>query len=299
MAKVRSDRCFRLEVSDLRDMVDRGWQSGALTWTLGIVDRHEHRYHRIGDAERGALLLEYDTIYHGHQRMVLPYERTPSGYCRRLLWRCPATACGRAVATLFRPHGGAYFLCRHCWSMAYDSQYESKLDRALHWLFDPDYAGRLRASESQYERQLDQLRAETERSRRLLDRFDADRVPRRRGRPSPKRERAERRAATAAERAKRPKRPTGRPLEKRVYQRRSPLVLSERQEDRPEAYCPKCRDRRELVDEKLVTFRNGRLALQGMCAVCRSRMARIVSASERDARTAQAIAPGGRFVKDR
>lgn len=47
-----------------------------------------------------------------------------------------------------------------------------------------------------------------------------------------------------------------------------------------QAFCPKCRDRREMIGRKTVTFSNGRPAVQGTCAVCGTRMARIVTRGE-------------------
>jgi len=38
-----------------------------------------------------------------------------------------------------------------------------------------------------------------------------------------------------------------------------------------EAYCVKCRSRREIKDPKSVTLKNGRPAIQGVCPVCGKR----------------------------
>lgn len=135
------------------------------------------------------------------------------------------------------------FACRNCYHLPYASQYESKRDRMWRQLFEWRYdtGGR---TDQQYERLsttlLPFLDGETARAQSRLERMQVK--PRRLGRPSPKR-------------------PPGRPREKRLYHRRRPLVLSERREDQMQAYCPKCRDRRKLVDAKPITFSNGRLAL--------------------------------------
>ena len=42
-----------------------------------------------------------------------------------------------------------------------------------------------------------------------------------------------------------------------------------------EAYCVKCRARREIKDPKAITFKNGRPATQGACSVCGTKMFRI------------------------
>jgi hypothetical protein len=43
---------------------------------------------------------------------------------------CPGAGCGRRVAVLYGP--GRYFLCRHCYELAYQSQRDNKMYRALH-----------------------------------------------------------------------------------------------------------------------------------------------------------------------
>jgi len=42
-----------------------------------------------------------------------------------------------------------------------------------------------------------------------------------------------------------------------------------------EAYCLKCRAKREMRDEKATTLKNGRPATQGICPVCGTKMFRI------------------------
>ncbi len=42
-----------------------------------------------------------------------------------------------------------------------------------------------------------------------------------------------------------------------------------------EAYCLKCRAKREMRDEKATTLKNGRPATQGTCPVCSTKMFRI------------------------
>ncbi len=45
-----------------------------------------------------------------------------------------------------------------------------------------------------------------------------------------------------------------------------------------EAYCVKCKDRREMKDPKPITMANGRPAVQGTCVVCGTKLTRIVKA---------------------
>jgi hypothetical protein len=43
-----------------------------------------------------------------------------------------------------------------------------------------------------------------------------------------------------------------------------------------EAYCVKCRTKREMVDAEEVTMKNGRKAMQGKCGVCGTKLFRIL-----------------------
>lgn len=42
-----------------------------------------------------------------------------------------------------------------------------------------------------------------------------------------------------------------------------------------EAYCLKCRTKREMKDEKQITMKNGKPATQGICPVCGTKMFKI------------------------
>jgi hypothetical protein len=44
-----------------------------------------------------------------------------------------------------------------------------------------------------------------------------------------------------------------------------------------EAYCVKCREKREVKDPKEVTMKNGRHAIEGTCPVCGTRLFRMIS----------------------
>ena len=43
-----------------------------------------------------------------------------------------------------------------------------------------------------------------------------------------------------------------------------------------EAYCVKCREKREMSDGEEVTMKNGRKAMQGKCKVCGTKLFRIL-----------------------
>jgi hypothetical protein len=42
-----------------------------------------------------------------------------------------------------------------------------------------------------------------------------------------------------------------------------------------EAYCVKCKSKRDMKDEKKVTMKNGKPATQGICTVCGTKMFKI------------------------
>jgi hypothetical protein len=52
-------------------------------------------------------------------------------------------------------------------------------------------------------------------------------------------------------------------------------VLKPKREVTVQAYCMKCRGSREIVNPKQITMKNGRLATQGVCMVCRTKVFRI------------------------
>ncbi|MDA4131342.1 MAG: DUF5679 domain-containing protein [Thaumarchaeota archaeon] len=45
-----------------------------------------------------------------------------------------------------------------------------------------------------------------------------------------------------------------------------------------EAYCVKCKAKREMKDPQKITMKNGKPATQGICPVCGTKMFRIGSA---------------------
>ena len=48
-----------------------------------------------------------------------------------------------------------------------------------------------------------------------------------------------------------------------------------------EAYCVKCREKREMKDEKEVTMKNGRNAVEGTCPVCGTKLFRMVGKKDK------------------
>ena len=54
-----------------------------------------------------------------------------------------------------------------------------------------------------------------------------------------------------------------------------PSLIAERRKREPTAYCFKCRQKREMKDAKAITMKNERLATQGICPKCGTKMFRI------------------------
>jgi len=89
-------------------------------------------------AEECRLVLSYKYRLHGDEwqsvEEPVPIVRVPCPFGgTRPYFLCPGVvngvACGRRVAKLYGP--GKYFLCRHCYRLAYASQSEGEWDRSL------------------------------------------------------------------------------------------------------------------------------------------------------------------------
>ncbi len=53
------------------------------------------------------------------------------------------------------------------------------------------------------------------------------------------------------------------------------LRFKKREANLMQAYCVKCRAKREMKDAKAITMKNGKPATQGVCPVCGTKMFRI------------------------
>jgi hypothetical protein len=130
------EECRSLDVNRLHreGCLRPGW-AGNWQWTRG-----GERVAWIGlRAERDCLNLDYRVRSGGGSDWADIAEniRVVHVGCRhggsRPFFICPGVVnprvCGRRVAKLFA--AGRFFLCRHCYRLAYASQSESELDRAL------------------------------------------------------------------------------------------------------------------------------------------------------------------------
>ena len=52
-------------------------------------------------------------------------------------------------------------------------------------------------------------------------------------------------------------------------------LVSKREVEQMQAYCVKCRAKREMRDARAITMKNGKPATQGICPVCGTKMFRI------------------------
>ena len=59
-----------------------------------------------------------------------------------------------------------------------------------------------------------------------------------------------------------------------------------------QAYCMKCRSRKEMKDPKSITMKNGRPATQGTCPTCGTKMFRIGKAQYKHYTSVENKGPG-------
>jgi len=52
-------------------------------------------------------------------------------------------------------------------------------------------------------------------------------------------------------------------------------IVSIKEADMVQAYCVKCRSKKEMKDSKAITMKNGKPATQGTCPSCGTKMFRI------------------------
>lgn len=133
--KPKAEHMQRLNVDKLHKSGDlQAGNFGTWQWS-----RYGEVYARVSwRADTAALMLDFGfTPYGDETRQIsqhIPIVRQPCHFGNfRLYFNCPANRSGRAcnrraVNLYFR---GGYFLCRHCQRVAYASQSEGALDRAL------------------------------------------------------------------------------------------------------------------------------------------------------------------------
>ena len=130
-----ADGCRSIDINRLHrdDCLKPGW-AGAWSWK-----RDDEEVARIGiRAEERRIVLSYQHRLNGGEwndvEEPVAIVRVPCRYGgSRPYFICPGlvngVACRRRVAKLHGP--GRYFLCRHCYRLAYASQSEDTWDRTL------------------------------------------------------------------------------------------------------------------------------------------------------------------------
>lgn len=134
-SKQKAEQLASLEVNYLhhKGCLNLGTE-GNLVWSRGGERIGQITYR----AEQGRLVLLYNVRIHGgewepiEQHVNITYSSCNFGGKRPYLL-CPGVVsgnhCGRRVGKLFA--GGRYFLCRHCYQIAYGSQSEARYERML------------------------------------------------------------------------------------------------------------------------------------------------------------------------
>ena len=133
--KQKAEECRSLDVNRFhRDGCLKPGRHGNCVWS-----RDGEEVGRIGyKAQDGRLVLNYRVRqYGGDWEPITQSIRITHADChyggQRPYFSCPGVVngqhCGRRVGKLFS--GGQYFLCRHCYNIAYSSQSEARYDRML------------------------------------------------------------------------------------------------------------------------------------------------------------------------
>jgi hypothetical protein len=134
-SKQMAEHCKSLDVNRFhRDGSLRPGRMGNWVWSRDgeEIGRIDYR------AEDGRLVLDYKVRVHGGDwepiTQPILITRVDCHYGNiRPYFICPGVVngrhCGRRVVKLFS--GGRYFLCRHCYNIAYTSQSEPRCDRML------------------------------------------------------------------------------------------------------------------------------------------------------------------------
>ncbi len=133
--KQKAENCRSLDVNLMHreGCLSEGWR-GNWQWS-----RNGEVLSKIGmRAEQGRIVLDYRVrLRGGDWEPVTQPVNISQVDCnfggQRPFFLCPGIVngqnCGRRVGKLFS--GGRYFLCRHCYSVAYGSQSEERHDRLL------------------------------------------------------------------------------------------------------------------------------------------------------------------------
>jgi hypothetical protein len=134
--KTTTGECHSLDVRYLhRENLLRSGHSFSLRWS-----RAGRETGSIGGIVEGTKTPERMILLYHHRKgraqngktcgSPYPSPGRPATSKERPWFLCPGAGCGRRVAVLYGP--GRYFLGRHCYDLAYQSQRDTKMYRALH-----------------------------------------------------------------------------------------------------------------------------------------------------------------------
>lgn len=248
-----------------------------------------------------------------HQAVELDWNTPAGKPSRLPVLLCPfcERRCRFLCAAYPGRQGGPYlgeFACRQCAGLCYVKQleYQSAWSKNFDTLMNLSAKMRLhpgRVTEADFEK-MDRLtenplghgsrtekllirlegRAEKRNQASGLEKLENPRLwdllpppvftpPKRRGRPSPKRDRQQARACAKllrdAQKEAAPKRPAGRPKERRDYNGSSRAAGGcAGRLAAGEGYCVGCREGRQIVEASVFTASNGRAGIKGKCAEC-------------------------------
>jgi len=133
--KSKAEHCRKLDINKmLREGCLKPGYGGGWQWL-----ENGEKVANIGfHTEENRIILNYRHRSYGSDwvdvEQPVPIMWTPCRYGgQRPYFRCPGVVngihCGRRAIKLYS--GGKYFLCRHCYSLAYNSQSETRSDRLL------------------------------------------------------------------------------------------------------------------------------------------------------------------------
>ena len=134
-SKQKADDCRALDIYRMKraGCLEAG-SRGNWIWSRNGKEFARVGYHCVGTD----LTLDYQVRLRGREwepiKQTVPLTQADCNYGgQRIYARCPGVVngrhCGRRVGKLFA--GGRYFLCRHCYGIAYTSQSEPRYDRML------------------------------------------------------------------------------------------------------------------------------------------------------------------------
>lgn len=115
----RSDQFHKLDLAEFRREWFQSYRSGTLTWSRGGHKTGSIGYRLFPDR----MVLHYSAPMNGERQdigetfLMRPTEQPFGGH----RWWIECKGCGRRCRVLY---GAAYFRCRQCHRLTYDSQYE-------------------------------------------------------------------------------------------------------------------------------------------------------------------------------